>query len=183
MLKIRAVIERFRTHLALAALMSGAACPEPDVCTLSGCASEPWIRVVDEGITGGHLRAGKYVFRLQSADMTLEWECVLAADDAPDPACDRSSLTAMGESKDGPVRWVVDVVHEGDGLAIELVEIREEGKIITGPEQLTITVMRDDLVQIEETHDPEYTGNWPNGMECGPYCAAASEPVVVRVPE
>ena len=172
---------RLGARLILAAMVVGAACQEPEVCTLSGCAFEPWIRVTDEGTAGGHLRTGAYLLRLRSAHMTLEWACVVTIADAPDPACDRASLTAMGELDGAPLRWAVDVTHDVDGLAVTLVEMYEDS--MTGPDELTITVIRDGDVEAEETHRPEYIGRWVNGVECGPYCAAASEPVVVRVPQ
>lgn len=168
-------------YRALAVLVV-AACSEPEVCTQSGCAVEPWIRVVDEGTAGGSLRPGDYHFRLQSAAVVLEWECTLATAEPPDAACDRASLTAMGELEGEPVRWDVDATHEGDGLALALAEVREDGGVVTGPDELTITVTRDGTVQAQAIHRPTYIGNWPNGTECGPYCAAASEAVVVRVP-
>lgn len=162
--------------------MAVAACPEPQVCTQIGCATEPWIRVVDEGPGGGRLRAGDYTFRLESTLVTLEWTCALAGGDSPDSGCDRSALTAEGELEGEPVEWFVGATHGDDGLHITLVETREGGYIITGPDEFTITVIRDGEVVVAETHRPDYVGTWPNGRECGPYCGGASEPVVVRVP-
>lgn len=175
------MLRLLHTGLTLAAVLAGAACPEDEVCTQSGCTSEPWIRVVDETTEGGFLRPGKYLFRLKSTYLTLDWECTIVTSDAPDPACDRSSITAMGEFDDAPVHWVVDAIHGVDGLAIAFVEVREDGQMISGPDIFTVSVIRENKVQADETHQPEYIGRWPNGMKCGPYCGYASETVIVHI--
>ncbi|MBZ5712481.1 hypothetical protein [Nannocystis pusilla] len=172
---------RLRVGAAVASVSIGA-CREPEVCTQSGCAREPWIRVVDDDTTDGRLRAGDYVFRIDSPYAAVEWSCAVASGDVPDPACDRSRLEAMGELDGEPVRWVVEASHGRDGLHVGMVELRDGGATWAGPDEFTITVSRDGEAVATAKHRPEYVGDWPNGVECELYCAAATEPVVVHVP-
>ncbi|MDC0667003.1 hypothetical protein [Nannocystis radixulma] len=167
---------------AAVAAMAVTACREPELCTQSGCVWEPWIRVADDGTADGRLRAGDYVFRIDSPHVVVEWSCAVAGGDVPDPACDRSHLLAMGELDGEPVRWDVEASHESDGLHVGLVEIRDDGATWAGPDQFTVAVSRDGEAVVVSMHRPEYIGQWPNGVECGMYCARATEPVVVRVP-
>lgn len=164
----------------LAALAGG--CPEPSVCTQAGCSWDPWIRIADDATADGRLRAGSYRFRLHSPHASAEWDCLVTVVDEPDPACDVAPTGAHGELDGEPVRWSIEASHDPGGLAITLIEIRDDGYIMTGPAQLSITVQRDGVTVAESTHAPEYVGRWVNGMECGPYCAAATEPVVVQLP-
>lgn len=161
--------------LGLAIGAGAAACNDVgDLCLQTGCEAGLAVAVVDDAGAGGALREGSYRFTLKTDAAEESWTCAVPAE-----PCEHDFFVELeGGDAQGTLQLHAEAGERG--LEMELVEIR--GKVWSGPETLTVTVERDEVVVVEETLSPTYRD--PLVPDACALCRTyEGEPLVVHVPK
>ncbi|HEX2881800.1 MAG TPA: hypothetical protein VHO25_19880 [Polyangiaceae bacterium] len=147
--------------LMVAVLLSNGACVDEDdgrACTTMGCGPSTEVRLTPES---GALADGTYLITVD-----LDGDEIACSFSLPDDLPESGEAGYAECAGDGAIQAVLQPRAGANNVIVELY-------IGAAPQELGISVTRDNRSLLSRQLQPSYTTFYPNGPECGPGCPHA----------